>query len=103
MSYSLLLMVTTKREWRSDMKSIGNEIMRCSQFLMHMVLCLSFFSVSQRSSTSKMVRFNTNMKAIQELKVLSISWRPQLQKKQRNQKNGSKYLDHETLRKTSIT
>ena len=53
-----------------------------------------------------MVRFNTNTKATQELKVLSISWRPQLQKKQRNQKNGSKYLDHETktqLRNTSIT
>ena len=53
-----------------------------------------------------MVHSNTNMKAIQELKVLSISWKPQLQKKQRNQKNGSKYLDHETktqLRNTYIT
>jgi len=37
-------MVTTKREWRSDMKSIGNEIMRCSQFLMRMVLFQAFFS-----------------------------------------------------------
>ena len=48
-----------------------------------------------------MVRFNTNTKATQELKVLSISWKHQHRKKQRNQKNGSKYIDHET--KTQIT